>query len=1094
MSSASRSLLIALTMCCGALLYSQAITGDLAIDVTDPNGATVSNARLELTNTAENTTLSGVTADTGGFTFGQLRPGSYRLKVTASGFKEQQVNEITIQLGQRAHIDVKLTLGGVTESVTVSAEAATLLNAESSTQGQVIQSKPISELPLNGRNFIQLAQLTTGSAPVGSANSPATSWTGRTDTTLSIGGLRESDVSYLLNGIETRNARFGNAGIRPSVDAIQEFNVQRSSFTAEYGRSAAIVNTAIRSGTNDLHVVAFDLVRNREFDANNFFANSAGQGRAPFSQNNFGATASGPVYIPKVYHGRNRTFFLFNYEGFRERQGITTTGLYPSQAQLQGNLADNSAGTGLFPTSSSFCQANAGSRHCVNVIDPTSGLPFQNNVIPASRLDPTTQKAIAFTPVPNVAVNTASASFPSFNTFGSPKRQTDWDQYNVRIDHQISSKDMIYGSYSNSNESQVSPALRVLGGDVFPMSDQLWTATYVRTITPSIVNELRFGHNDSKTFRTSEGSNGVNYAATVFGLKNTSTNPFDYGVPAFSITGFGAVGSISEAIGADDENFQYVDNLSINHGKHDFKTGVQIMHQKFFQITDFNGNPGFTFDGRFTGTSGNGIADFLLGTPYQASGAIGNSDQNLRTNYYGAYIEDNWKVFRNLTLNLGLRYEFARSPNEINNRSLYFDTGLKQLVLAGHGVRPEIVDPDYNNFAPRVGFAYQPGFLKNTVIRGGAGIYYATDNFNEEQFKVQGPPFYQSQTINSNPTTPTLFMSQMLPSFATSPSLSPFTFDRLNRTPYISQWTFDIQHSFANNNLVEIGYAGSTGQKLPQRRNLNIASLDPTGTIPIASRVPYSGFGSILYDYNGGWSSYQALTARYEKRFGSGLYILASYTFQKALDLGGTDDFSQLSADYKVYDKGHTDYDTTHRLVFSYLYELPFGKGKRYFGHSSTLLNTLVGGWQLNGITTLASGQYRTVTVGTDWLNLGSFTTSVPNIVGDYTAGRSSPTQYLNRAAFDYPRNAVGVPIHIQGDAGRNQIEIPGIANWDASLFKNNRIGERFNAQLRFEAFNIFNRTSFGAPNLSWTSPTFGQITGTLTDPRRLQLGLRLMF
>jgi hypothetical protein len=336
-------------------------------------------------------------------------------------------------------------------------------------------------------------------------------------------------------------------------------------------------------------------------------------------------------------------------------------------------------------------------------------------------------------------------------------------------------------------------------------------------------------------------------------------------------------------------------------------------------------------------------------------------------------------------------------------------------------------------------------------------------------------------------------MNQMLPSFTTSPSLSPFTFDRLNRTPYISQWTFDIQHSFANNNLVEIGYAGSTGQKLPQRRNLNIASFDPAGTIPIASRVPFPGFGFILYDYNGGWSSYQALTARYEKRFGSGLYFLGSYTYQKALDLGGTDDFSQVSASYKLYDKGHTDYDTTHRLVFSYLYELPFGKNKRFLSSSSTFLNALVGGWQLNGITTLASGQYRTVTVGTDWLNLGSFTTSVPNIVGDYTAGRSS-TQYLNRAAFDYPRNSAGIPQHIPGDAGRNQIEMPGVANWDASLFKNNRIGERFNAQLRFEAFNIFNRTHFGAPNLGWTNSAFGQITSTLIDPRRLQLGLRLMF
>lgn len=1094
MRSVSRRLCWAMGLVGAALLYGQAITGDLTINVIDPNGATVAAAKLELTNVGEGTTRPGSTNDVGTFSFGQLKPGSYRLKVSAPGFQEQQIDNITIQLGQRARIEARLTLGEVSQSVTVSADAATLLNAESSTQGQVMQSKPIAELPLNGRNFVQLAQLATGSSPILAGASPSTSWTGRSDLTISVAGLRESNVSFLVNGIETRNSRFGSAGFRPSVDAIQEFNVQRSSFTAEYGKSSAIINTAIKSGTNDLHIVAFDLVRNKEFDANNFFANSAGQDRPAFSQNNFGATASGPVFIPKLYNGRNRTFFLFNYEGFRERQGISATGLYPSAAQLQGNLADNSAGTGLFPTSSAFCQANPGSQHCVNVIDPQSGQPFPNNVIPASRLDPITQKAVPYTPLPNVPVSGSALSFPSFNTFGAPKRVTDWDQYNVRIDHRITDKDFVYGSFSNSDESQLSPALRFLGGDVFPMSDRLWTATYVRTITPSIVNEFRFGHNDSVTFRTSEGSNGTNYAASVFGLQNTSPNPFDFGIPAFSITGFGGIGSISEAIGADDENFQYVDNLSITHGSHTFKTGFQIIHEKLFQITDFNGNPTFSFDGRFTGRSGNGLADFLLGTPYQAAGALGDSTQNLVTTYYGGYIEDNWKVTRNLTLNLGIRYEFANSPREINNRSLYFDTGLGRTVVAGQGVRPEIVDPDYNNFAPRVGFAYQPGFLKNTVIRGGAGIYYATDNYNEEQFKVQGAPFYQSQTINSNPTTPTLFMNQMLPSFSASPNTNPFSFNRLNRTPYISQWTFDIQHSFAGNNIIEIGYAGSTGQKLPQRRNLNIAALDPTGTTPIASRVPYPGYGFILYDYNGGWSSYQALTARYERRFNSGLYLLASYTWQKALDLGTTDDASTISSSYKNLDKGHSDYDVPHRFVFSYMYELPFGKGKPFLNNAPGIVNVLVGGWQVNGITTLAKGQYRTVTVGTDWLNLGSFTRSVPNIVGDYTAGRSVPTQYLNKAAFDYPRDAQGVAIHIPGNAGRNQIEMPGIANWDASLFKNVRFGERFTAQLRFEGFNIFNRTSFNAPNLSWTSPTFGRITGTLLDARRIQLGMRLMF
>ena len=1091
MKTACCFLLFALT-CTEA--QGQAITGDLTVDVTDPSGTVVPNAKLQLTRVGEGTTIAGATNSVGSFVFSQLRPGAYQLTVTAPGFQEQQLSDISIQLGQRARVDVKLTLGAVSQEVTVSASAATLLNAESSTSGQVINSKPIEELPLNGRNFIQLAQLSTGATPVGTGNSPATSWTGRTDSTLSIAGLRESDVSYLLNGIETRNARFGNAGIRPSVDAIQEFNVQRSTFTAEYGRSASIVNTAIKSGTNDLHMVAFDLVRNADFDANNFFSNAAGQGRPAFTQNNFGATASGPVWIPKIYNGHNRTFFLFNYEGLRERQGQTLTGLYPSQAQLAGNLADNSTGTGLFPTSSAFCQANPKSQHCVNIIDPTSGVPFPNNVIPASRLDPIDQKAVPYIPTPNLPVNTTSASFPSFNTYSAAKLVNDWDQYNVRIDHQLTDRDLLYGTYSNFNDQLFSPAIQFLGGENFPLTDVLWTFTYVKTITPTIVNEFRFGHNDSKTYRTSVGANGTNYAATVFGLKNTLTNPFDFGIPSFGIAGFGGIGSLSEAIGADDENYQYVDNLSITRGRHDFKVGFQIIHEKFFQITDFSGNPSFTYDGRFTGDSGMGLADFLLGDPYQVSAALGNSSQHLVTTYYGGYLEDNWRILPSLTINLGLRYEFAQSPKEINGRSLYFDTSLQRTVIAGQGVRPQIVDPDYHNFAPRLGFAYQPSFLANTVIRGGAGIYYATDNFNEEQFKVIGPPFYESQTINSNPTMPTLVMSQMLPSFTASPSLNPFTFDRLNRTPYISQWTFNIQHSFAGNNMIELGYNGSTGQKLPQRRNLNIASIDPTGTIPISARVPYPNFGFILYAYNGGWSSYQAFTARYERRFSSGLYLLGSYTWQNALDLGGTDDFSMISADYKLYDKGHSDYDVPQRLVVSFLYELPVGRGKPFLNSGSKFMNVLIGGWQVNGIATASAGQYHTVTISSDWLNLGSFTTSVPNIIGNYAAGRSLPGQYLNPAAFAYPTNAEGVPIHIEGNAGRNQIEVPGIANWDMSLFKNTAITERLMTQLRFEAFNVFNHTQFGVPNMSWPSPTFGQITLTLVDQRRLQLGLRVTF
>jgi hypothetical protein len=326
------------------------------------------------------------------------------------------------------------------------------------------------------------------------------------------------------------------------------------------------------------------------------------------------------------------------------------------------------------------------------------------------------------------------------------------------------------------------------------------------------------------------------------------------------MSGFGSIGSISQAIGATDENFQFTDNLSIIRGKHNIRTGFQLSRIVYFQITNFSGNPSFTFDGRYSRNQGFGIADFLLGIPSQASGAIGDSVQDMRSKYLAGYLQDDWKILPTFTLNYGLRYEYSQSPREIDNKSLYLNPDSGQIVLAGQGVRPEIVDPDFNNFAPRLGFAWTPGFVSNFVVRGGIGVYYSTDNWNEEQFKAIGLPFFQSQTLFGDPQVPNLFMRNMLPSFSLSPNVSPFTFDRRNRTPYVSQWSFGIQKTLMKDTVLEVDYTGSTGQKLPQRRNLNIAELDPTGTVPIRERVPFPQYSFILLTYNGGWSSYNALT------------------------------------------------------------------------------------------------------------------------------------------------------------------------------------------------------------------------------------------
>ena len=1081
-----------------AIGLAQSISGDLVVNVVDSSSSMVSAAKLSLTEVETKVRQESVTDSLGNALFPQLKPGTYQLEVTAAGFQTRTVSDIRIQFGQRARVNVEMAIGQLTESVTISAAAATLLNSESAAIGQVMDHQAIVNLPLSGRNFIQLATLTSGAVPIGIGTSPSTSWTGRSDMTLSIAGGRESNNSFLLNGIETRNARFGSVGIRPSIEAIQEFKIQRSTFGAEFGRSSAIVNTTLRSGTNGLHGSIFDFWQNRELNATDFFLNRTSRSNPPLNQHNFGTAVGGPVMIPKVYDGKNRTFWFFNYEGVRQRSSSAATALYPSLAQLGGNLADDSTGTGILPRSSALCTANPAARRCVDVIDYTSGLPFPNNVIPANRIDPTTKLAHQFIPSPNVAVPANSVNFPTFNTVATPSQINDWDQYNVRIDHQVSPRDMIFGSFSYSNEDRDLKALRPLGGEGFPLKNRLVTMTWNHTVNANMLNEFRFGFNRSVTYRLSETSFTKDYAKEVFNLKNIATQPIVYGVPSFNLGTFSAVGSISQAIGATDENTQFTDNFSIIRGKHNFRTGFQISRQAYFQVTNFNGNPTFTFNGAYSGlqtTLGTGLADFLLGTPSAAGGAVGDGQQDMRSTFYGFYLQDDWRILPNFTINVGLRYEFARSPVEINNHSLFFSTDLRRVVLAGQGVRPDIVDPDYNNWAPRFGFNWNPKFVKNLVVRGGAGIFYATDNLNEEQFKVNGPPFFQAQTLTGDARTPTLFMRDMLPSFSTSPAISPFTFDRLNRTPYIMQWSFGLQKSLGTDWLIEAEYAGSRGNKLPQRRNLNAGTVDPTGTIPIANRVPFQGFGpGMLITYNGGWSSYNALTAKVERRFAAGLYLLGSYTWQKSLDLGATDEFSTISTEYKKWDKGHSTFDVPHRFVASFAYELPFGRGKKFGSGMNKAVDLVLGGWQTNGILTFAQGQFQTLNLGSDWILVGSFSRSIPQLVGDPFAGRSLPDRYWNAGAFDFPRDAQGNRIRVVGNAGRNTYQQPGLNNWDLSMFKNFKMTERFTTQFRWETFNTLNHTQFGSANVNTQSATFGAITSTRVTARRMQLGLKVLW
>lgn len=1116
---------LCIAACLGGAASAQSITGDIVASVTDTSGAFIPGASLTLTevNTGQVITLPSNNSGLG--TFSSLKPGTYRLVAKAAGFETTQLDDITVVIGQRSSIDVHMAVGASNTTVTVSASEQALLNSESAAVGQVINERTIQTLPLNGRNFIQLTQLTTGAAPVGNGNSPASYWTGRSDTTVSFAGLRESDTSYLVNGIETRNARFGNTGLRPSVDAIQEFRVQRTTFGAEFGHSASIVNTELLGGGNPFHLVLFELNRNTDYAANLYFNKHYAdptqyQPRNQLNQNDFGTTFSGPVLIPHLYNGHDKTFFMFNFEGFRFTNANRFTGIYPTRAQLGGNLADNTSGSGLLPIGSPQCVTYP--TQCVNIYDPNTNLPFAGNVIPQGQLNSISQTAIQFIPVPNTLVRNGQ-NILEYNYVTNPRTRQTYNQYNTRIDQVFTPHDSLYATWSDSNDNLFDPAINPLGGVNVPINDHLWTATYTHIFTARLLNEFRFGVNDSATFRNAESAYGPNYAGNLFGLSYANSgDPATFGVPNFGVAGVSTIGSVDEVIGADDKNYQATDNVTYTRGKVTYMAGLQYIHEAFTQITDFGSNPNIVYSQGYSTApqgatvgrnAGFGLGDFLLGEPAQITAAGGDSTQFLHTAYYGFYSENTWKVTPTLTANLGLRYEYAGSPIESRNRSQFFDVKTGKFYYAGVNIRRSIVKPDFNNFAPRVGLAWKPSFLKDTVVRAGGGTYYATDNFNEEQFKIAGSPFYTSRSNTESTTTPVSITNPFAGTSTTFPPANAniFTLDQNNRTPYVNQWGLDIQHSFASEFLAEIEYAGGSAQKLAQRYNANIGAIAPTPAtgdqsvqVPLSQRIPYPQYGFILVSSNYGRSNYNAFTAKLEKRYSHGYSFLLAYTFSKAIDIGITDDFSALSRDFFTYDRGVSDYDVPQRFVASYTYKLPIGRGERFLGNAPRLLDAAVGGWQFNGITALSAGQYNTPTVPEN-LNIGAFSQSRPNKVGDPKAGRTLPKPgvsgnlYFNPAAFSLPN--YGVP----GASGRNSLEQPGFEDWDMSLFKGFSVTQRAVFQLRLEAFNALNHTNFGpaGTGLSETTTTggattlapggFGQITST--GPARIvQIGGRFEF
>ncbi len=1082
-----------LFLCLGQtrIAFPQVITGDIVGTVRDASGAVIPGAKVVLTQTNTGAERTATTDAAGDYFFNSLKPTVYSLTVSKQGFKTSTVRNIDLLVSQRPRVDVVLQVGPVSQKVTVSAKGVQLLETQTSGAGQVVTSHMLTQLPLANRDFLDEAALVPTVTLSSQSNyRVAGFWTGNSGLDISVAGMREQNVSFLLDGIETRNGRWGSENILPSVDALQEFKVDTSAYSAEYGRSSAVVINTLKAGGNLFHGDAYEFVQNSSLDANNFFRNEVGLPIPPYAQNDFGATFGGPIR-------KNKTFFFLSYEGFRSRAGESGEALLPSPGQWNGDLADNSAGTGVFPTNSAFCQANPGSGKCVNVINPSSGQPFPGNIIPTSMLNARALLWHPFSPTPNVASAVNSVATPAFNYTATPTILNDFNDINVRVDNNLGNKDTLYGSYSYDGVPHIVPSVMPVQGTTYPFRGQVASLTENHVFSPTIVNDFRFGYNRGKSYLQSQGAFGPNYAAQ-FGYTNTSANPFDFGVPQAGISGYQTIGSFPESIGSIDQDFQFTDNLNIIRGTHNLKFGADVMRERFFQITDFAGIPSFSFTGQFTGS---GLGDMLLGIPFTADTSVGNSAQNLRATYTALYAEDDWRLRPSLTLNLGLRYEYQQTPWDTGNRTAWFNPaiGQQQYSILGQ-VRNGIMTPRYDDFAPRVGFAWSPSFSKNTVIRAAGGVFYATDYWNELQFEVIAPRYYSTQVVTSNPVTPTLSLNDLFPHVGPATTTSePFSLDTIAKTPTVYQWNFDVQHKF-NGWLLDLGYIGNRGDYLGQRENLDAASFDPTGTIPLAPREPYPQYSGILWNSNRGWSEYNGFVASVQKQISAGLSLQASYVFDKCIDLGnGDDEVAMANGNWNVYDSGNCDYAVPQRFVAGYTYMLPFGPGKHFLSGISGMGGKLLGGWQVSGITTFESGYYQDVRLPTNWMNIGPFTTNVPDKVGPTYSAQRTINNWFNINSFTFPGCPSYVPCangdHIEGNAGRNQIESPGLNNWDIGIEKDTRINERFTTQFRAEFFDTFNHPQWGAPNSTLIPEEFGVISSLGAEgPRAIQVALKLLF
>ena len=1052
--------------------------------VKDTSGALIPGAKVTVTKSGAGAGQTTAANQQGFYSVPFLIPGTYSVKVSAEGFASKTLTGLTLDVSTTARADFTLEVGKVEMAIEVTATAA-LLDTETSTGGQVIDNKRIVELPLNGRNYLQLAQLATGVGPAAGGVRSAGNGS------FSALGSRAYQTNIVLDGVDN-GSRYGGGElaseaqlVTPSVDAVQEFKVVTNNNSAEFGfRMGGTVIVQTKSGSNQYHGTAYEFLRNDKFAANNFFANAAGQDKTVYKRNQFGATLGGKLITDK-------TFFFGSYEGTRIRIGGSSRATVPLAARKNGDFSDRTNRLIFDPATT----RQVGAKWVRDA--------FPKNTIPSSRFDPLGVKIVALYPDPNISGATN-------NYFYSPSNQDDTNQYDGRLDHNFNASHRIFFRYSRRVLYTLDPGPLPLPADGgswqnIDLTANSYVGNWNAVLSPVMNNEFRVGYTRTASVIDLPWTENYNAKLGVPGIPDFGAANAR-GMMRVSPAEYTMLGPASFSPNKNDMNLlQFFNHLTRVQGRHVRKFGFEYRAQLVSRLASrfargfMQFNRSFTQDPNNRAATGDGVADLLLGLA--SGGNFGNpTGEPARTRHYAIFFQDDWKLTDKFTLNLGLRWDRFGLPTfenyKVMGRYILGPPGTSQYQLE----RPKGPgDPggehDNNNFAPRVGLAYQ--LRRSTVVRSGFGIFYATpDGFNQDSMWANGPPEWTEFNFPTDRLVqPGLVLSQGFPGH-----LFPVTTVRENvnlatkaekrlATQYAMQWFFDLQQQLPFQTVLTLSYMGNGSRQMLWQRNLNGAGAPGPGSLE--SREAWPFWGSINVWQAGGNSSYHGFAAKAEKRFSQGLTFLASYTLSHAIDdgpgVGGDGEGTFRNSFNIAMDRSNSLYDHRHALSTSFIYDLPFGRGRKWGSAWNPVARHALGGWQVGGILTLRSGWPYSVTVSGDPANNGGINYANRLRQGDLPASQRSIDRWYDLAAFAIPQQ------YTYGNGGRNILVGPRTNVMDLKIGKNFNFAERYRVELRCEMFNFTNTPNFGAPNGTLNAPNAGMITGA-GSPRIVQFGLKLAF